>query len=182
MNLNDDIQQILIKSSEIQQRVKELSAEIVKDYRDEDVIFVCILKGAVRLLVDLARNIDIPVTFDFMEVSSYKGSRSTGIVRITKDLKNPIDGKNILIVEDILDTGLTLSYIKRMLKTRNPKSVKICTLLNKKDARIVDVKLDYFGFAIPNKFVVGYGLDYKERYRNLNYIGILKESIYKRRK
>lgn len=179
MKIMNDIEEILIEPKELKAKVKELGEQITRDYSGKEPILVCILKGAVIFLSDLARYIELPVAFDFMEVSSYKGSESTGIVRITKDLKNSIEGKDVLIVEDILDSGLTLSYITRLLQTRNPKSLKICTLLDKREARVVDVKLDYCGFIIPNKFVVGYGLDYNEKYRNLDFIGVLKQSIYK---
>lgn len=179
MELLQDIEEIIISDEQLQEKVVELGAQITKDYQGREPVLVCVLKGAMMFLTDLSRHIKLPVSFDFMEVSSYHGTETTGVVRITKDLKGTIEGKDVIIVEDILDSGLTLTYITKLLKTRNPNSLKICSLLDKKDARITPVTLDYKGFDIPDKFVVGYGLDYNELYRNLNFIGALKSSVYK---
>ncbi|MEC9489082.1 MAG: hypoxanthine phosphoribosyltransferase [Halanaerobium sp.] len=179
--MHKEIAEILIPEDKIKGRIKELGAEITASYQEkEDLILVCILRGAVVFLADLARNIKLPVTFDFMDVSSYgAGTESSGQVRIIKDLEESIEGKHVLIVEDIIDTGLTLMNVVEMLKTRRPASIKICTLLDKPERREVKkITADFNGFEIPNKFVVGYGLDFAERYRNLPYIGVLKEEVY----
>jgi len=166
---------ILISEEKVQKRVLEIAEQISKDFEGEDVTLVCILKGAVMFMVDLARKISRNVEFDFMDVSSY-GDRteSSGNIKINKDLQNPIEGKNIIIVEDIIDSGRTLNYLYRYLKDKKPASLKICTLLDKPERRVFDIKVDYTGFTIPDEFIVGYGLDYAEKYRNLPYIGILK--------
>lgn len=174
------IGEILFTSEEIQKKVKELSREITRDYRDKDLMLIGILKGAVMFMSDLCKYIKLPITMDFMAVSSYGSStKSSGVVRIIKDLDASIEGKDILIVEDIIDSGLTLGYLTNNLKSRGANSVKICTLLDKAEKRSVDVKVDYIGFKIPDAFVVGYGLDFAEKYRNSPYIGILKEEIYR---
>lgn len=177
----EDIKEILITEEEIKSKLKELGEKITKDYRDKkDVLLVGVLKGAVLFIADLIRHIDLPVQVDFMAVSSYGAStESSGVVRILKDLDENIEGKNILIVEDIIDSGLTLSYLYNMLKSRKPASIKICALLDKPSRRKVKIKVDYLGFEIPDYFVVGYGLDYNEKYRNLPFIGILKEEAVK---
>jgi len=178
--LEDDVAEILITEEELQARVAELGKAISNDYRGKDLLLVCILRGAVVFLSDLMRHITIPHEIDFMAVSSYGAATETsGIVRILKDLETSIEGRNVLIVEDIVDTGLTLDYIISNLKTRRPASLRTCVLLNKSERRLVDVPLDYVGFDIPNKFVVGYGLDYGEKYRNLPFIGVLKPELYR---
>jgi hypoxanthine phosphoribosyltransferase len=181
-DLEKDIAKILITREQLQERIAELGAEISRDYGGEDLLLVCVLKGGVLFLGDLMRAIRIPHAIDFMAISSYGGMRteSSGVVRIILDLNANIENRNVLIVEDIIDTGRTLTYITELLKTRNPTSLKICTLLNKPSRREVNVRLDYIGFDIPNEFVVGYGLDYDEIYRNLPFIGVLKVELYAR--
>ncbi len=178
--LQDDIAQILVSSDAIQARCKELAAQISADYADKDLLLVCILKGGVIFLSDLSRALTIPHSIDFMAISSYGGTRteSSGVVRILMDLNTSIENRHVLIVEDIIDTGRTLQYITENLATRDPASLRICTLLNKPDRREVEIDLHYVGFNIPNEFVVGYGLDFGELYRNLPYIGVLKEELY----
>ncbi|NLW23439.1 MAG: hypoxanthine phosphoribosyltransferase [Tissierellia bacterium] len=173
------IKKVLLTEEVIEARIKELGKQISEDYKGKNLMLVGILKGAVIFMSQLAKNIDIPVQMDFMAVSSYgKSSESTGVVRIIKDLDCSIEDKDILIVEDIIDTGLTLSYLTDNLKKRGPKSVKIVTLLDKPERRKADVPVDYTGFVIPDEFVVGYGLDYAEKYRNLPFIAALKEEVY----
>lgn len=178
--LRDDVAEVLITAEELQARVAELGKAISADYQGKDLLAVCILRGAVVFLSDLIRQITVPHEIDFMAVSSYGGTRteSSGVVRILMDLKTNIEGRDVLIVEDIVDTGLTLDYIIANLKTRRPASLRVCVLLNKQERREVDVPLDYVGFDIPDKFVVGYGLDYGEKYRNLPFIGVLKPELY----
>lgn len=178
--LQDDIAKILISSKDIQRRCQELGDQISTDYAGKDLLLVCILKGGVMFLSDLSRALSIPHAIDFMAISSYGGTRveSSGIVRILMDLNSNIADRHVLIVEDIIDTGRTLQYIVENLGTRDPASLRICTLLNKQSRREVNVKIDYKGFDIPNEFVVGYGLDFGELYRNLTYIGVLKEELY----
>ena len=165
---------VLLSEEEVNARVRELGQQISKDYEGEEVHIICILKGAVFITTELAKRITIPVTLDFMSVSSYQGTTSTGAVKIIKDLDHIIEGKNVIIVEDIIDTGRTLNYLINMLKNRNPKSIRLCTLLDKPDRRVVDVDVDYVGFEIPDEFVVGFGLDYDQKYRNLPYIGVVE--------
>jgi hypoxanthine phosphoribosyltransferase len=178
--LKDDVAEILIGEKELQARIAELGQAISSDYQGKDLLAVCILRGAVIFLSDLTRHITVPHEIDFMAVSSYGGTRteSSGVVRIVMDLKTNIQGRDVLIVEDIVDSGLTLSYIISNLKTRRPASLRVCVLLNKQERREVDVPLDYVGFDIPDKFVIGYGLDYDEKYRNLSFIGVLKPELY----
>lgn len=179
--MKDDIARVLLSEEQIQKRVKELSAQISEDYRDKDPVLVCILKGAVIFYADLTRNIDTHISMDFMAVSSYNsGTRSSGEVEIRKDLSRPVDGRHVIIVEDIVDSGYTLTYLSRVLASRGAASLRICTLLDKPSRRAegITLKTDYCGFEVENEFVVGYGLDYAERYRNLPYIGILKSEIY----
>ena len=166
---------ILISEEAIKDRVSDLAAEIKKDYKDESITLVCALKGAMIFMADLARNIDSLVDFDFIGTSSYgDGTSSSGKVRLTKDLDFDPSGKNILLVEDILDTGHTLTFLRKHILSKNPASFRVCCLLDKPDRRIVqDAMADYTGFSIPDQFVVGYGLDYAQRYRNLPYIGVL---------
>ena len=174
------IKEVLVSEEDIRAKVKELGDIITKDYKDKDLIVVGILKGAVVFMSDLCREIKLPILMDFMSVSSYgKSSVSTGEVRIVKDLDYSVENKDILIVEDIIDTGYTLSYLTDNLKKRGAKSVKIITLLDKPDRRKADVHVDYLGFEIPDEFVVGYGLDFAEQYRNLPYVAALKEEVYK---
>nr|WP_307991375.1 hypoxanthine phosphoribosyltransferase [uncultured Niameybacter sp.] len=165
----------LIAEEDLQRRIQELGAQISKDYEGREIVMLCVLKGGVMFMADLAKRVTVPMKMEFMAVSSYGNEyKSSGIVKIIKDLDEPIDGKDVLIVEDIIDSGRTLSYLKNILETRNPNSIKICTLLDKPDQRVVDVDVDYVGFTIPDSFVIGYGLDYHQLYRNLPYIAVNK--------
>jgi len=173
------IKEILIPEDRLRARICELGAQISRDYAGQDLLLLAVLKGSVLFLSDLMRCITIPHAIDFMATSSYGAStESSGVVRILKDLDEPIEGRNVLIVEDIIDTGHTLNYLLRMLRARTPKTVRICTLLNKPGRREVEVPVDYIGFDIPNEFVLGYGLDYAELYRNLPYIAVLAPHVY----
>lgn len=173
------VKEVLLTEEEIESKVKELGKQITEDYQGKDVLLVGILKGAVIFMAELCKNIDLPIMMDFMAVSSYGNSTtSTGEVKINKDLDYSVEGKDVLIVEDIIDTGFTLSYLTDNLRKRGANSVKIVTLLDKPDRRNIEVKVDYLGFSIPDEFVVGYGLDYAELYRNLPYIAALKEEVY----
>jgi hypoxanthine phosphoribosyltransferase len=175
----DDVAEVLIAEEALAARITALGRQITADYDGKPLLLLGVLKGAVLFLVDLAREIKLPLEIDFMAVSSYGAStRSSGIVRILKDLDAPIEGKHVLIVEDIVDSGLTLAYILQMLEARGPASVKVCGLLVKERRREEDVPVDYVGFAIPDKFVIGYGLDFAERYRNLPYVGVLRPELY----
>ena len=177
--MHPDAKEILFTEEELKIKVKELGDAISNDYRGKDLLVIGILKGAVIFMADLVRNLSINASIDFMAVSSYGAStESSGVVRILKDLDQSIEGKNILIVEDIIDTGLTLKYLIENLKSRNPASVKVCTLLDKPSRRSVAVKANYNGFSIPDEFVVGYGLDYNERYRNVPFVFVLKPEVY----
>lgn len=177
----EDIQEILLSEDRLQDKVKELGARISEDYRGKNLLMVSILKGSVVFMADLLRQITVPARIDFMSVSSYgAGVKTSGVVKIVKDLDMPLEGYDLLIVEDILDSGLTLHYIIDILRARNPKSIKVCTLLDKPERRQVNVKTDYDGFHIPDEFVVGYGLDYDEKYRNLPFIGVLKPEVYEK--
>ena len=174
---DESIGEILVQPDELEHRVRELGAEISRDYAGRDLLLVGVLKGAVFFLADLMRHIDVPCEVDFMAVSSYGSSTDTsGVVRILKDLDAPLEGRNVLIVEDIVDSGLTLQYLMRTLQTRGPASLAVCALLTKPERRKAEVPARYVGFEIPNRFVVGYGLDYHERYRNLPYVAVLEES------
>lgn len=165
----------LISEEEVEAKIAELGAQISRDYEGESVFLLCILKGGVFFTTELAKRITVPVSLDFMSVSSYGAeTESSGVVRIIKDLDTPIDGKNVLVVEDIIDTGRTLAYLLENLKRRNPKSLKLCALLDKPERRVSDVAVDYRGFQIPDEFVVGYGMDYDQKYRNLPYIGVVE--------
>jgi len=176
-----DIKEVLISENELQAKIKELGETLSRDYQDKSPLMVCVLKGAVLFMSDLIREMKIPVQMDFMAVSSYGAStESSGVVRIIKDLDTTIEGRDIIIVEDIIDSGLTLSYLIDLLNRRNINSIKIITLLDKPHRRTVNLKPDYCGFTIPDEFVVGYGLDYAEKYRNLPYIGVLKPEVYTR--
>jgi len=177
--LDQDVERVLIDEASLQARIVEMGAEITAEYADRDLLLVAVLKGSVLFLADLMRRIAIPHEIDFMATSSYgTGVTSSGVVRILKDLNNPIEGRHVLIVEDIIDSGNTLAYLMGLLEARNPASLQIVTLLDKPDRREVDIHVAWTGFSIPNEFVIGYGLDYNERYRNLPYIGILKPSVY----
>lgn len=164
----------LIDEKEIQDRIKILADKIQKDYDNEEIVIVCILKGAAFFATELAKRINSPIIMDFMKVSSYEGTESSGEINFTLDISTDIQNKNVVIVEDIIDTGRTLKYLKEYLTKKSPKSLKICTLLNKKERRVVDLEPDYLCFDIPDKFVIGYGLDYDEKYRNLPYIGFIE--------
>ena len=166
---------ILLSEQEVDQRIQEIGEQISKDYAGKEVHLVCVLKGGSFFMCELAKRITVPVTLDFMSVSSYGSStKSSGVVKIVKDLDEPLKDKNVIVVEDIVDSGRTLSYLLEMLRDRHPASLRLCTLLDKPERRVVDVNVDYTGFNIPDEFVVGYGLDYDQRYRNLHYIGIVK--------
>ena len=180
MTMHDDIQTILVTEEQLQAKVAQLGARISQDYAGKDLLLVSILKGAVVFMADLMRAVSIPCSIDFMVVSSYGGTNTetTGLVKIVKDLDADLTGKDVLIVEDVLDTGVTLSNLVPMLKMRNPSSVKICAILDKPARRKTDIATDYRGFEVPDAFVVGYGLDYNEKYRNLPYVGVLKPEIY----
>src|SRR5687768_9726029 len=174
-----DIEKILITADEIQDKIRELAKQITEDYRDKDLLLVGVLKGAFVFMSDLAREIDLPIEFDFMAVSSYgSATKSSGVVRILKDLDYEISGRHVLLVEDIIDSGLTISYLLRYLQARGPASLEICSLFWKKGEQAVPLDVKYPGFEIPPVFVVGYGLDYAEKYRNLPYIGVLKPEAY----
>jgi len=179
-NLLNDIDKVLIDEETLQARIQELAQQIEDDYEDIDnLLIVCILKGAYVFTADFSRLLKRPHQVDFMAVSSYGGAtKSSGVVRIVKDLKISLENQHVLILEDIIDSGHTLAYLSDLLKTRNPASFKICTLLNKPSRREADIPVDYIGFDIPDEFVVGYGLDYDEVYRNLPFVGILKPSVF----
>ncbi len=166
---------VMIAEDVVDAKIKEIGERISKDYAGKTVHLVCILKGSVFFMCELAKRITVPVTMDFMSVSSYgDGTSSSGIVKIAKDLDESLEGKDVIVIEDIIDSGRTLSYLLEVLKKRKPSSMKLCTLLDKPERRVVDVQVDYVGFAIPDEFVVGYGLDYAQNYRNLPYIGVVE--------
>jgi hypoxanthine phosphoribosyltransferase len=178
--LAQDISEILYTTETIQQRVFELGGSISKDYRDKNPLVVGVLKGVVFFMADLLRAITIPVELDFIAVSSYSPeSREQGLVRMVKDLEIPITGRHVIFVEDVIDTGLTLNYILRNLRTREPASLQVCTLFDKPDHRLIDLPVKYKGFDLPGYFVVGYGLDFREKYRNLPFVGVLKAEVFK---
>jgi len=179
MTMRDDIAEILVDEESIRSKVAELGRRISEDYRGESLLLVGLLRGAVVFLSDLMRAIDIPVQLDFIGISSYGARTDSGAVRLEMDLETDIAGIHVLIVEDIVDTGKTLSYLVQTLKARDPVSLRICALLDKPDRRLVPITVDYVGFEIPDKFVVGYGLDFAEGYRNLPFVGVLKEHLYK---
>jgi hypoxanthine phosphoribosyltransferase len=180
VDLFGDVAEVLITQEQIAAKVAELGATLSRDYAGREVVLVSVLKGALPFMADLMRSISIPVQIDLMEVSSYGGAttETSGLVRILKDLSSSIEGKDVLIVEDIIDTGLTLNYLLRYLRGKNPRSLRICALLDKPARRLVEIDIDYRGFTIPDQFVVGYGLDYGEVYRNLPFIGVLKPEVY----
>ena len=178
-DIHPDVAHTILSTERIQGRVAELGDEISRDYGDEPILLIAVLRGAALFVADLARSISSPVELDFMAVSSYGSStKSSGVVRILKDLDEGIEGRHVLVIEDILDTGLTLKYLLKNLASRSPKSLEVCTLLSKEGKQRVPISCKYVGFSIPDEFVVGYGLDYAERYRNLPYIGVLKPAVY----
>ena len=171
----EDKIRVLVPEQEVDEKIAELGRKISEDYAGRQVHLVCVLKGGVFFMCELAKRITVPVTMDFMSVSSYgAGTESSGVVKIVKDLDQPLDGKDVLIVEDIVDSGRTLSYLMEILRKRNPRSLHLCTLLDKPERRVTDVNVYYTGFNIPDEFVVGYGLDYDQKYRNLPYIGVVE--------
>jgi hypoxanthine phosphoribosyltransferase len=177
--MHTDVSEILFTEQAVQDRIRELGAQITHDYEGKNPLIIGILKGATLFMSDLVKRIEIPVELDFMAVSSYgHSSESSGVVRIIKDLEQSIEGRDVIIVEDIIDTGLTLIYLKNLLQQRKAASVKLVTLLDKPDRHKVDITADYLGFTVPDHFIVGFGLDYAERYRNLPYIGVLKPEVY----
>lgn len=161
---------ILINESNLDKRIEELAKEIMRDYKDEDLVFVGVLKGAAVFMIELAKKIKNSVEFEFIQVESYQGTESTEKIKLKQDLIDKIEGRNIIIIEDIVDTGRTLEYLREYIKKHNPKSVKVCTLLSKPSRRIVELNIDYIGFSIPDEFVIGFGMDYDQKYRNLPYI------------
>ena len=166
---------VLLSEEEVDARIKQIAAQISRDYAGREIHLICVLKGGVFFTCELAKRITVPVSLDFMSVSSYgDDTKSSGVVKIVKDLDQPLIGKDVLIVEDIIDSGRTLSYLIEILKGRNPNSIRLCTLLDKPERRTADVKVDYSGFNIPDEFVVGYGLDYAQKYRNLPFIGVVE--------
>ena len=176
--LNDDVSKIVYSAADIEQRVREIGAAISADYAEQNPLLVGVLKGGVTFMADLLRQITIPVEVDFMAVSSYsKESRNRGVVRLVKDLDAAIDGRHVLFIEHIIDTGLTLNYLLRSLSARNPASLKVCVLFDKSRRRLIEVPIAYTGFELPDRYFVGYGLDFRERYRNLPYVGTLKPDV-----
>ena len=177
--MHADVEEVLLSGEEVQARVGELGAQLAADYEGRDPVLVSVLKGSIIFLADLVRAMPIPLAIDLMEVSSYGAStESSGQVRILKDLSTSIEGREVIVVEDIIDTGLTLNYLLRYLHDKGPASIRICCLLDKPARRLAPIEIDYRGFTIPDRFVIGYGLDYAERYRNLPYIGVLRPSVY----
>lgn len=177
--MKNDLERILITQEEIQEKVKQLGAQISKDYKGKNPVLICILKGGIIFLSDLLKNITTHVQIDFMALSSYGDStKSSGVVKIKKDIDVDLLDRDVIIIEDIVDSGLTLKYIDEYFLQHKPASIKICALLDKPEAHKIDIKIDYLGFEVGNEFVVGYGLDYSQKYRNLPYIGILKKEIY----
>jgi hypoxanthine phosphoribosyltransferase len=177
--MHADVEEILLSGEQVQARVAELGAQLAADYEGREPVLVSVLKGSIIFLADLVRAMPIPLSIDLMEVSSYGAStESSGQVRILKDLSTPIEGREVIVVEDIIDTGLTLNYLLRYLHDKGPSSIRICCLLDKPARRLAPIEIDYRGFTIADRFVIGYGLDYGERYRNLPYIGVLRPSVY----
>ncbi len=166
---------VLIEEDEVDKRIAELGAQISADFEGQTVHLICVLKGSIMFTCELAKRITVPVTFDFLSCSSYgANTKSSGVVKLVKDLDEPLEGKNVIVVEDIIDSGRTLSYLMEILQARKPAVLRLCTLLDKPDRRVTDIEVDYTGFEIPDEFVVGYGLDYDQRYRNLPFIGVLE--------
>ena len=179
-NLHPDVERILITEAQLAERVREMGKEITRDYEGEQIVMISVLRGAAIFMADLVREIDLNVEMDYMAISSYGGgTRSSGVVRILKDIDSDIKDRHVIIAEDILDSGLTLKYTMNLLASRNPQSIEVATLLHKQTPTPAHVDCKYTGFMVPDEFIVGYGLDYAERYRNLPYIGTLKESVYK---
>ncbi|TCO79348.1 hypoxanthine phosphoribosyltransferase [Marinisporobacter balticus] len=179
--MKQDVARILFSEKEIEEKVIALGNQITKEYKGKELVLIGVLKGANIFMSDLMRKIDMPITIDFMAVSSYGSSTtSSGVVKILKDLDNSIEDKHVIIIEDIIDTGLTLHYLCENLLSRNPKSLKICTLLDKPERRKVELKVDYKGYDIPDEFIIGYGIDYAEKYRNLPYVATLKRAVYEK--
>ncbi len=179
--MDQDVQEVLYSQEYLAGVVKELGRRISEDYKGKNLLMVSVLKGSVVFMADLMRAITIPCNIDFMSVSSYgSGVKTSGVVKIIKDLDINLEGKDLLLVEDILDSGMTLHYIRDMLNQRNPRSIRLCTLFDKPERRTVDIAADYFGAVVPDAFIVGYGLDYDEKYRNLPYVGILKPEVYEK--
>ena len=179
-DMTADVAEILLTEDQIQTRIAELGAQVTLDYAGRQLTLVSVLKGSLPFMADLMRSIELPLRIDLMEVSSYGGAttESSGLVRILKDLSTSIEDEDVLIVEDIIDTGLTLNYLLRYLRGKKPRSLRICTLLDKPARRLVEIPVDYTGFTIPDQFVVGYGLDYGELYRNLRFVGVLRPEVY----
>ncbi len=179
-NMLDDIKEVLFSEEQLSEMIKRMGAEITEDYKDKNLLLVCILKGSVAVMADLMREIKVPAEIDFMAVSSYENrTESSGNVRIVKDLDQNIEGYDVLVIEDILDSGRTLSYLREILMARNPASLKICTMFDKPERRVVqNIGADYVGCNVPDEFIVGYGLDFNQKYRNLPFVGILKETVY----
>ena len=175
----EDIKGVLLSEEEIAGRVEELGKQVSEDYQGKNLLLISVLKGSIVFMADLMRSLTVPAAIDFMAVSSYgSGTKSSGVVKIVKDIDIDLEGKDVLIVEDILDSGMTLAYLKELLESRNPASIRIVTLLDKPSRRKAGVKPDYCGFEVPDEFLIGYGLDYAEKYRNIPYIGILKPEVY----
>lgn len=178
-NMNDDIREVLFSEEKLAGIVRRVGSRVSEDYRDKNLLMVSVLKGSIVFMADLMRAITVPCSIDFMAVSSYgSGRKTSGVVKIIKDLDINLKGYDLLVVEDILDSGLTLSYILELLQSRSPRSIRLCTLFDKPDRRTVEIKADYVGTVVPDEFIVGYGLDYNEKYRNLPYVGILKPEVY----
>ena len=181
MSMHNDVKAVLFSEQDLQEIVARIGKQISEDYKDKNLFMVSVLKGSLMFMADLMRAIDVPCEIDFMAVSSYgAGTTTTGAVRILKDLDSSLEGKDILVVEDILDSGVTLSYLLKHLSSRNPNSIRLCTLLDKPERRKMPITADYIGTTVPDEFIVGYGLDYDEKYRNLPYIGVLKREIYEK--
>lgn len=179
MGMNDDVAEILFTEEQIADIVKGIGERISKDYQNKNLVMISVLKGSLIFMADLMRAVTVPCSIDFLSVSSYgNGTTTTGEVRILKDLDSTLEGKDVLVVEDILDSGVTLSFLLKNLTARHPESIRLCTLLDKPERRRVNIQADYVGTQVPDKFIVGYGLDYAEKYRNLPYIGVLKPEIY----
>lgn len=180
--MHNDIQKILISSEQIQNRIQELGQELLRDYKDKNPIFVGVLKGVVVFYADMIRAFDAPCQLDFMRISSYKGTQSTGNMIVRQDISEDLNGRHVIILEDVLDTGRSLRFTVDYLRFKGAASVKVCTLLDKPEGRLpgIEMQADYVGFTVPNEFVVGYGLDYNEKYRNLPYVGVLKPEVYEK--